>query len=352
MELKHVSLADSAAIAVAASNHSLTELHALILEALIIHKGSAHVDQICDHVSLTWGSLRKRDGTPYAVDCRRAVNSSLLKSCNDAPLYKRQHFHNWVLTTHAKAVLAESEVDLSDVKFVSLGNGQDQFKMPDDELSPYEPPSRPESAAGQNTPADNVVASDRIRDDTYEWPRVESEVEHDTENDLAAAMDLTGLQLILLRVLGTIEEGKGMHIEDIHYRVGPHFVNLKKKNGTMYSAETKRATISSLTNNPSPPFFVKINKDPTKWILAPAGLEKLALYKVQAVKMRARKRSQSDSNNEEPDTKSDVESETSKVDAPTKVNTKATGHTENKADAIRRSTSPTSDTPSKRQRKT
>lgn len=68
---------------------SLTDLQKLIIDAILIQSGSASTDEIEQHVGQYWSSLRKRDGTAYAYDCRRVVLASLANTSNIRPLFKR-----------------------------------------------------------------------------------------------------------------------------------------------------------------------------------------------------------------------------------------------------------------------
>jgi len=66
----------------------LTELQALIIEAIAEQNGCAHIDIITEYVSKRWGSVRRRDGSKYASDCRRAVQASLANHPSARPLFK------------------------------------------------------------------------------------------------------------------------------------------------------------------------------------------------------------------------------------------------------------------------
>eukprot|EP01134_Creolimax_fragrantissima_P005557 CFRG5557T1 len=290
-ERKELTTKESEALMSAAAKNSLTDLQALIIEALVLHKGTAHLDQICEHVAEKWGTLKKRDGTPYSVDCRRAVISSLTNSFNDTPLFRRvkEKYHNWVLTTHTEGFIQHTGIDLSDISFAHAGSTPDDRKDQEENQESFSPErndggntlsaqnSRSTSRTGDVTPTVDVVESENIRDGTYVWP---TEIT-DAGSEVAVRLGLTSLQILLLRILGAIPEGKAMNIEDIYDRVDPLFVYLKRRDGSVYSTDHRRATLSSLTNSPSVPLFKKVNRNTQVWMLASGGMEKLALYRAE-----------------------------------------------------------------------
>jgi len=57
----------------------------LIVDAILAVGGSATTDEINEHVAKQWGGMRRRDGTPYTNDSRRAVAASL---GHNSPIFK------------------------------------------------------------------------------------------------------------------------------------------------------------------------------------------------------------------------------------------------------------------------
>ena len=87
----------------------LTELQILIMQSLAIEGGSGHFDQIYEHVSKKYETIRRRDGTPYTSDCKRAISSSLSNN-SSAPFFKKENKKGnwyWSLTKKAMDFLQE-----------------------------------------------------------------------------------------------------------------------------------------------------------------------------------------------------------------------------------------------------
>lgn len=71
-------------------NGVLTELQVLIIESIAECGGTATIEQITDGVSQQWGSLRRRDGSKYTADCRRAVQASLANNPSSRPIFRKE----------------------------------------------------------------------------------------------------------------------------------------------------------------------------------------------------------------------------------------------------------------------
>ena len=60
-----------------------------ITEAILSEESMAcHFDKIFEYVSQRWRNVKRRDGTTYAVDCRRAIQSNLRSNPNHIALFK------------------------------------------------------------------------------------------------------------------------------------------------------------------------------------------------------------------------------------------------------------------------
>jgi len=68
----------------------MTDLQMLIMEAIDQCGGWANFDQINDHVSKLFDNLKRRDGTPYTSECRRAVQASLSNNPTARPFFKKE----------------------------------------------------------------------------------------------------------------------------------------------------------------------------------------------------------------------------------------------------------------------
>ena len=81
----------------------LTELQILIMHSLYAEGGTATFEQIYEHVIKKYDSIRRRDGTPYTSDCKRAISSSLSNN-SSAPFFKKENrkgVWGWSLTKKA-----------------------------------------------------------------------------------------------------------------------------------------------------------------------------------------------------------------------------------------------------------
>jgi len=67
----------------------MTELQILIIEAIDTKSGSATFEEIYDHVQRSFDNLKRRDGTPYTSDCRRAIQASLSNNPATKPFFKK-----------------------------------------------------------------------------------------------------------------------------------------------------------------------------------------------------------------------------------------------------------------------
>eukprot|EP01118_Nematostelium_gracile_P003391 TRINITY_DN138_c1_g2_i1.p1 TRINITY_DN138_c1_g2~~TRINITY_DN138_c1_g2_i1.p1 ORF type:complete len:629 (+),score=232.77 TRINITY_DN138_c1_g2_i1:134-2020(+) len=68
----------------------MTELQILIIEAIDNCGGSATFEQIFDHVNKKFDNLKRRDGTPYTSECRRAIQASLSNNPTTRPFFKKE----------------------------------------------------------------------------------------------------------------------------------------------------------------------------------------------------------------------------------------------------------------------
>lgn len=73
----------------------LTELQVLMMKAIQEHSGSASVDAIYRSVLREWGNVKKRDGSLYNSDCKKAVKASLSYNSGPAPgIFTSEFFQN------------------------------------------------------------------------------------------------------------------------------------------------------------------------------------------------------------------------------------------------------------------
>jgi hypothetical protein len=88
----------------------MTELQILIIEAIDLNGGLATFEEIYDHVSKSFDNLRRRDGTPYTSDCKRAIQASLSNNPITRPFFKKENkkgICSWALAKRSLEFLAE-----------------------------------------------------------------------------------------------------------------------------------------------------------------------------------------------------------------------------------------------------
>lgn len=73
----------------------MTELQILIIEAIDKNGRMANFDQIYDHVSKSFDSLRRRNGLPYTSECKRAIQASLSNNPATRPFFKIKVIYFW-----------------------------------------------------------------------------------------------------------------------------------------------------------------------------------------------------------------------------------------------------------------
>jgi len=96
----------------------MTELQVLIIQAIDAEGGVASFDQIYDRVSKKFDSIKRRDGTPYTSECRRAIQASLSNNPSTRPFFKKETKKGAVLWSLAKRsieFLAEQKKGVNDI---------------------------------------------------------------------------------------------------------------------------------------------------------------------------------------------------------------------------------------------
>jgi len=83
----------------------MTELQVLIIQAIDAEGGVASFDQIYDRVSKKFDTIKRRDGTPYTSECRRAIQASLSNNPTTRPFFKKESKKGAVLWSLAKRSL-------------------------------------------------------------------------------------------------------------------------------------------------------------------------------------------------------------------------------------------------------
>jgi len=101
----------------------MTELQILIIEAIHSEGGVATFEQIYDKVSKKFDSIKRRDGTPYTSECRRAIQASLSNNPSARPFFKKESRKGAVVWSLAKR----------SIEFLAEHNNNNSIKPFDDE---------------------------------------------------------------------------------------------------------------------------------------------------------------------------------------------------------------------------
>eukprot|EP01125_Pyxidicula_operculata_P018779 TRINITY_DN6714_c0_g1_i2.p1 TRINITY_DN6714_c0_g1~~TRINITY_DN6714_c0_g1_i2.p1 ORF type:complete len:348 (-),score=43.05 TRINITY_DN6714_c0_g1_i2:85-1128(-) len=65
----------------------LTDLQMMITQAILQNGEPCPFEKIYEFVSANWKGMRRRDGTPYSTDCRRAIQANLRQNPNHISLF-------------------------------------------------------------------------------------------------------------------------------------------------------------------------------------------------------------------------------------------------------------------------
>ncbi|KAL6072663.1 hypothetical protein QOT17_005490 [Balamuthia mandrillaris] len=106
-----------------ANNHAavgetkdFSSVQKLIIEVISNHGGSASFNTILDECTQKWGTLRKKDGSPYTADPKRSINTTLTRAYPSGPTFEKDPSKPgcWRLTQQSLARLciqkAEQEI--------------------------------------------------------------------------------------------------------------------------------------------------------------------------------------------------------------------------------------------------
>jgi len=91
----------------------LNDLQAFITEAILLgESGSSSFELIFEYVSKRWRNIKRRDGSNYTTDCRRAIQANLRHNPHHIALFRRDKHNagNWIVCTSIdEAVEASKE---------------------------------------------------------------------------------------------------------------------------------------------------------------------------------------------------------------------------------------------------
>jgi len=120
-------------------HHELTDLQKLMIEAICANNGSCNVDTIVNYVSKYWGSIRRRDGSAYGADYKKAVKASLSYNTSPhGPTFERDSKlkGNWKITSKALARLSPKKDHEEEEDSLHEQNLDESFRERSRERSP------------------------------------------------------------------------------------------------------------------------------------------------------------------------------------------------------------------------
>jgi len=248
----------------------LNDLQIFITEAIMnTEGGSASLEEIYQHVSKKWRSIRRRDGSNYTTDCRRAIQANLRHNPHHIPLFRRDENRNgfWKICATMDEALKERTA-LTDKKKEPSGAAE-------------EASSDEDSKSGNNNNADDDTAetnsksknqkevSDNENSHTDELPPLKSVKSEPQETSSTTASSdeksdkkLSELQEIICECIN--DNGGSCHFDLIVHHVTKHWSKLKSGG----SSDSKNAILAALTD--AKRLFKRDNKRTGWWTINPA----------------------------------------------------------------------------------
>eukprot|EP01122_Echinamoeba_exundans_P011060 TRINITY_DN4277_c0_g1_i2.p1 TRINITY_DN4277_c0_g1~~TRINITY_DN4277_c0_g1_i2.p1 ORF type:complete len:389 (-),score=40.42 TRINITY_DN4277_c0_g1_i2:350-1516(-) len=286
----------------------LTSIQQLITQAILACGEPATFDQIYEYVSSRWRGLRikRRDGTPYTTDCRRAIQANLRYSPHQVALFIKVQDNPaaWRLSRTVDEALQPmmekaKERDRSNWGSEAAEAADSNDERNDDEMAPddsltnppidpaldsfgtnelaqaaeaqwnaaFRSPNRPSLLAGHRSFMSG--SNDMLFRSANQAPgRKALRTRYDDGEAPDGPIELTDLQRLIS--VGIVQKGHYAHVDDIYAHVAKHWNDLKNPNGSAKTTDCRRAVITSLTKNSisMTPIFAKGPKDST-WSLAP-----------------------------------------------------------------------------------
>jgi hypothetical protein len=93
---------------------------------------------------------------------------------------------------------------------------------------------------------------------------------------------MTRPAVVLIYVLGRYPADSWVGVEDVYAGVKPYWGTLRRRDGSEYHGDFRRAVAASLANNPTVAIFKREGKDKNTWMLTRAGRDKHAMLKGDA----------------------------------------------------------------------
>jgi hypothetical protein len=243
----------------------LTDLQKHIIRIFREYNGSVHIGTLTNEIQKIWTTIRKRDGSKYTTDCRRAVSATLANNNNVVdPLFVKVLDQDgiWALGPRVEAIPLDK---------LTVKNPIPDLKR---KLSESDNEKSDESTSKRRRIDFELVQSDSFGSNSPSpKPLSSSKPEHDNE--------LTELQVLMIR---SIQAHNGSASLDAIYRtVLKQWGTLKRKDGSYYLSDCKKAVKSSLSYiGGSSPIFKKDLNVEGNWIVTPEGLALLRAKTVES----------------------------------------------------------------------
>eukprot|EP00127_Corallochytrium_limacisporum_P006555 Clim_evm27s230 gene=Clim_evmTU27s230 len=210
----------------------LSALEAAITEIILEHQSNGEhcsFDDILEHVSHRWHKLRRKDGIPYHTKIRTAVERVLHGSGSKFQLFHYDAEHGYVLSSDTPRKAGEKEKEKDE-------DGND------------------------------VEDGDEDKDE-------ENEGLEEKSRKIREELGVSELQATVVDAIYT-NGGTKLDIDSIIEHVSKFWSSLRKKDGTPYSGDIRKAVLSSLSGSSqaSSRFFFRDSEDSNLWHISKHAL--------------------------------------------------------------------------------
>jgi hypothetical protein len=262
----------------------LTDLQRMITSAILIHGEPCPFDKMAEFISQRWRGLRirRRDGTPYATDYRRAIKANLRLNPNQIALFKRDPLDKdmWFLVRTLEEAMSLSKSDGRTITKRSPIDHDDESNIVDSEMIDEDGLSdQPESASRseddfqsdsnnafkpeteqQNVSNTNIVNfnSEPITQQYTSWGK--KDIEEKREEDY---IELTELQTLVSTGIKNI--GQYATVDQIYEYVSPLWGTVRGPNKQPKTTDCRRAIITCLSKTSFLQLFVRNPTEYASW---------------------------------------------------------------------------------------
>jgi hypothetical protein len=139
----------------------------LIIQAIDTEGGVASFDQIYDRVSKKFDSIKRRDGTPYTSECRRAIQASLSNNPVTRPFFKKETKKGTIYWSLAKRSVCDFVDNCNNLKVEFLAeyrqNDSEEPKQPEAEVDRQM--DEAEDQQNESEEADEEIHDEELEDE-------------------------------------------------------------------------------------------------------------------------------------------------------------------------------------------